>query len=70
MTVNGNILTDTKENSMFSFITNLFKPKPKPLKKSRLLTMTKRELETLGRNILKMTWLNNFGHTLTENNNV
>ena len=49
MIVNGNILTDTKENSMFSFITNLFKPKPKPLKKSRLLTMTKRELETLGR---------------------
>ena len=34
---------------MFSFITNLFKPKPKPIKKSRLLTMTKRELETLGR---------------------
>lgn len=34
---------------MFSFITNLFKPKPKLIKKSRLLTMTKRELETLGR---------------------
>ena len=29
---------------MFSFITNLFKPKPKPIKKSKLLTMTKREL--------------------------
>ena len=41
--------TDTKENSMFSFITNLFKPKLKPIKKSKLLTMTKRELETLGR---------------------
>ena len=34
---------------MFSFITNLFKPKLKPIKKSKLLTMTKRELETLGR---------------------
>ena len=34
---------------MFSFITNLFKPKPKQIKKSRLMTMTKRELETLGR---------------------
>ena len=34
---------------MFSFITNLFKPKPKPIKKCKLLTMTKRELETLGR---------------------
>ena len=49
MIVNGNTLTDTKENSMFSFITNLFKPKPKQIKKSRLMTMTKRELETLGR---------------------
>ena len=34
---------------MFNFITNLFKPKLKPNKKSKLLTMTKRELETLGR---------------------
>ena len=49
MIVNGNILTDTKENSMFSFITNLFKPKPKQIKKSRLMTMTKRELEKVGR---------------------
>ena len=49
MIVNGNILTDKKENSMFSFITNLFKPKPKQIKKSRLMTMTKRELEKVGR---------------------
>ena len=34
---------------MFSFITNLFKPKPKKVSKSRLMTMTKRELENVGR---------------------
>tara|TARA_B100000676_G_scaffold63550_1_gene62968 strand:+ start:1487 stop:1672 length:186 start_codon:yes stop_codon:yes gene_type:complete len=34
---------------MFSFITNLFKPKVKTVKKSRLMTMTKRELEKVGR---------------------
>jgi len=34
---------------MFSFITNLFKPKVKTVKKSRLMTMTKRELENVGR---------------------
>ena len=34
---------------MFSFITNLFKPKPKPIKKPGLMLMTKKELENLGR---------------------
>ena len=34
---------------MFSFITNLFKPKPKVIKKTSLVMMTKKELENLGR---------------------
>ena len=34
---------------MFSFITNLFKPKPKPIKKNSLMILTKEELENLGR---------------------
>lgn len=35
---------------MFSFIANLFKSKPKrPMTRSRLHIMTKKELETLGR---------------------
>ena len=34
---------------MFSFITNLFKPKPKSIKKTGLMLMTKKELENLGR---------------------
>ncbi len=38
-----------RSNNMFSFITNLFKPKVKTVKKSRLMTMTKRELEKVGR---------------------
>ena len=36
---------------MFSFITNLFKPKPKPIKKTGLMLMTKKELEAYGRTI-------------------
>ena len=34
---------------MFSFITNLFKPKPKKPSKAGLTMMTKKELEKLGR---------------------
>ena len=34
---------------MFSFITNLFKPKPKPIKKTGLMLMANKELENLGR---------------------
>ena len=34
---------------MFSFITNLFKPKPKAIKKISIVMMTKKELENLGR---------------------
>ena len=33
---------------MFSFITNLFKPKPKKPSKAGLTMMTKKELEKLG----------------------
>ena len=34
---------------MFSFITNLFKSKPKTIRKTNLVMMTKKELENLGR---------------------
>ena len=34
---------------MFSFIINLFKSKPKAIKKTNLVMMTKKELEKLGR---------------------
>ena len=34
---------------MFSFIINLFKSKPKAIKKTNLVMMTKKELENLGR---------------------
>ena len=34
---------------MFSFIKNLFVPKPKPIKKTSLMILTKKELENLGR---------------------
>ena len=38
-----------RSNNMFSFITNLFKPKPKKPSKAGLTMMTKKELEKLGR---------------------
>ena len=38
-----------RRNNMFSFITNLFKPKPKKPSKAGLTMMTKKELEKLGR---------------------